>query len=301
MIPSGLEMGPMRKRFLAYGFSAVLTGGLAYLGFFYEADADPLTLLSSIDIQIRLAGAMSETDREGRPVEIRIQMLAEVRSNLDRVEAQLPNFAPAREYRAFLSFLDADYLGAAGHYRAIRGMEECSEQLWDSSVFNEVRMLRLAGEPERALEVLTAHRSRLQEANSGTADLHQAQILGGLGRSEEAVKIAVRIGRRGVEDPTAAVEAGQLLEGLRRIEEADAAYRAASRGSPAANYYRARLKIRTGDVDRGMRLLELAVSATPSEVRKWVARDSKDWEAVAGSKCFRDLVGPAGPASAPGR
>jgi tetratricopeptide (TPR) repeat protein len=294
-------MGPTRKRVLAYGFSTLLVGGLTYVGFFYEAEADPITLLSSVDIQIRLASVMPETNREGAPLETRVRMLREVRSNLDRVEAQLPNFAPAREYRAFLTFLDGDHLAAAGHYRALRGMDECTEDLWDSSIFNEVRMLRLAGEPERALEVLMAHTNGLQESNRGTADLHQARLLGSLGRTDSAVELAIRIGRRGAEDPTAALEAGRLLEGLERIEEADAAYRAASPGKPAANYYRARLKIRIGDVDRGMRLLELAVSATPSEVHNWVARDSKDWEAVAGTKRFRDLVGAEGPASAPRR
>ena len=116
-------MGPTRKRVLAYGFSTLLVGGLTYLGFFYEAAADPITLLSSVDIQIRLASVMPETNREGGPLETRVRMLREVRSNLDRVEAQLPNFAPAREYRAFLAFLDGDHLAAAGHYRALRAAQ----------------------------------------------------------------------------------------------------------------------------------------------------------------------------------
>ena len=290
-------MQAARKRVLIYSLSALLTGGLLYVGFLYEAEADSMTLLSSVDIQIRLVSGMPEKDQQGNAIQSRVQMLRDIRTNLKLVEARLPDFAPAREYRAFLTYLEGDYRGAADHYRTARGMDECSEEMWDSLVINEARMLRLAGDLERALQVLTDSMDRLQGATRGVAGLNQARILEKMGRTEQAVEIADGVGRRGAEDPMAAMEAGRLLEDWHRIDEAEAAYRAASEGDLVGNYYRARLKVRIGDVDRSMRLLELAVSAAPSRVRKLVARDSQDWEVVAGDKRFASLVGSEAPAS----
>ena len=85
------------------------------------------------------------------------------------------------------------------------------------------------------------------------------------------------------------------------MDRAEVAYLAASEADPTGHYYHARLKIRMGDVDRSMGLLELAVSASPFKVRALANRDAQDWEVVAETKRFRTLVGPEGPASSPGR
>ncbi len=294
-------MGPTRRRLLAYGLSTAVVGGLVYVGFVYEAEPDPMQLLSSLDIQIRLAGGMPEKDKDGVVVEIRAQMLRDVRRDLERVEMGLPNSAQVREYRAFLSYLEGDTRGSAEHYRVARGMDGCSEVLWGSLVINEVRMLRLAGDLDRALEVLVSNRDRLQKDVLGQADLHQARILDRLGRTEEAVRLTDEVGQRGAEFPMAAMEAGGLLETWQRMDRAEVAYLAASEADPTGHYYHARLKIRMGDVDRSMGLLELAVSASPAKVRALVNRDVQDWEVVAETKRFRTLVGPEGPASSPGR
>lgn len=294
-------MGPTRKRLTAYGLSAAVVGGLVYAGFVYEAEPDAMTLLSSVDIQIRLASGMPEKDEDGEVVEIRAKMLREIRRDLDRVEKQLPNSAQVAEYRAFLAYVEGDARVAAELYRAARELDGCSQDLWDSLVINEVRMLRLVGDLDTALAVLVSNRDRLQSEVLGTADLHQARILDGMGRTEEAVLLTDGVGQRGAEYPMAAMEAGGMLEAWRKMDRAEAAYLAASRGDPTGHYYHARLKVRMGDVDRSMGLLELAVSAAPSKVRALVDRDAQDWEVVAGTRRFRTLMSPEGSASTPGR
>ncbi|MEM7204854.1 MAG: hypothetical protein AAF628_31655 [Planctomycetota bacterium] len=159
-------MNPLAKRLLSYGAATALTGGMIYAGFVYQADPDLLTMVSSVDVQLRMASVMPEREKDGTLVQERADLLKSARTFLDRIERVEPDYPPAYEYRAFLAYLEKDYAGAAGHYATLRGLEGCSDELREHSVVNQVKMLKMAGDDAGAQKVAQAHEASLSAENA---------------------------------------------------------------------------------------------------------------------------------------
>ena len=122
------------RRVVAYGASTFVVAGLVYGGFFREVDPDVYTMLGSVEVKLRLASAMPAVGKDGKPLPARQDLMEQARDYLQRIERQQPDLAQAREYLAFLSYLEGDYDTAAGVYEKLRSHEECTPQLHDASV-----------------------------------------------------------------------------------------------------------------------------------------------------------------------
>lgn len=172
-------MGDLKRRVLGYGATVAVLSALFWVGFVYEASADAGTLLSSADVQLRLATSMPAADEDGRAFEARETLLGEVKSTLEEIEKQEPGLAITREYRAYLAFLEGRFDEAAALYEEQRGSRECSPEMRDQSVINQARMLRMAGRTAEARTVLERYRGELDEPYADAARTELSQLPAG--------------------------------------------------------------------------------------------------------------------------
>lgn len=287
-------------RVVGYGTAAAVLAGLVYGGFIYRAEADLTTTLSSIDTQLRLAHAIPAVDKQGKPLSARLEMLASVDQMLTGAEALHPDNPMLAEYRGFLCMLRGEHQAAAGHYRRARAMPGVDADMRDTLVFNEARLLAKAGMQQQALQVYEQYQGGLQAKFQDQGVLEQAELLAAMGRSAEAQSRLAPLLRDAAVHPSATVQAGRQLEALGCPEAAEAAYEAAARTIPGANYWRSLLKLRLGQTDRCLELLALAVAAAPAEVRQLVDKDQQTWQGLANDARFQRLMD-AGRPAAPGR
>ena len=150
-------MKSITARVGAYGVAVVLSGGLIYSGFIYESDPDLLTMVSSVEVQLRMASVMPERGEDGKVVVERVDLLSSAREFLDRIDRMQPNFPPACDYRAYLAYLDKDYGEAARLYGRVRSLRECTAEQSQQAVINQARMLRMDGEVAAAAKLLEDH------------------------------------------------------------------------------------------------------------------------------------------------
>ena len=150
-------MGETKRRVIGYGAAGAMAAGLAWAGFVYEADPDIMTMLGSVDIQLRLASGMPSKDKSGEEPSARTELRCSARRYLDRIDALEPQYPPAREYRAFLACREHDYAAAARLYESLRALPGCAADLRDQSILNESRMLRLSGRATDAELLLRTH------------------------------------------------------------------------------------------------------------------------------------------------
>lgn len=183
-------MNAMQKRGAAYGAAAVVCGGLVYAGCVYESDPDVLTMLGSVDVQLRMASVMPERDKAGGLVAERAVLLASARDYLDRIERLESRSVPTLEYRAFLAYLERDYARAAALYREMRTAADCTDDLRDQAVLNEARVLRMAGRDGEAATLLEWYREKFLPENADAARRELAQAVGAAGRSTPAARPA---------------------------------------------------------------------------------------------------------------
>jgi tetratricopeptide (TPR) repeat protein len=287
------------NRITGYGASAIVIAGLIYAGFVHETDADPMTLLGSATVQIRLASSFPRKDKAGQPNAARQEMLDHAREFVNKARKQAPDLHAGIELDAHLSYMDGDYKKAANLFREAQGSRESTPESSVIDRLNEARMWRAAEDPEKALEVLEQI-SEFLVSHATTAQLQRAHVLVELGRGDEAVDIATRLAWS-AKDSATLVDAGLMLESQKETEIAEAAFRAAAESEPTANYYVARLKIYEEDFDRGLELLKRAVSADGRLVRSMLTRDSETWEAVAEDERFKGLFTSSDEPAKPGR
>jgi len=285
------------RRIWFYGTAAVVLGGLIYGGFVYGARPGVGTLLSSADIQLRLAHGIPALDADGRPVAARCELLDQAEVNLEGAMEQAPDSPIVAEFQGFLRQLRGDWRGAAGEYRRARTLPACRPDQRDTLIFNEARALDRAGDPAAALAVFMDCGGQLQERFVLQQAIEEVGLLRQLGRGEEALQ---RLQRAAASDePVAWLQAALGYEDLGRADLAVGLLGRAVDTIPVAQYHLARLKLLEGDVDISLKLLESAAKAVPAAVSRLVRMDEDVWQVVAEDERFRQLVAPA--TAAPGR
>lgn len=285
------------RRALLYGSAVPVLAALVWAGFVREADPDLGTLLSSIDVQLRLAAGMPAADAGGKPVAARVQLIEAASGHLQRARRIAPDSPIVAEFEGFRARLDGDHRAAAGHYRRARSLPGCEPEQRDTLVFNEARMLGAAGEHAAGLAVLTENEGNLQPAYRLQCGIERAGMLHRLGRDDEAASLLTAA--TASEQPLAWLQAGCLYAEMGRGQQAEAALRRAADGVPIADYHLARLKLTQGDADTSLRLLERAAKAAPAEVGRLLREDAAAWQVLAADARFVELT--AVRAATPGR
>ena len=275
---------------------------MLYFGFFRQVDADPEMLLSSVDVQLRLAGGMPELDRDGAPLAARRELLGKVRGMLETIDRSGMDTAVVDEYWAYLLRLEGDVDGAVARYRRVRTRPDCAPELRESAFFNEARTLSAAGRGDEALEALASARGELRGELQIEADLLMASIHRGLGRDDKVAELADAVISNADASPMARVRSGRMLEQLGSTERAEAAYVQAGEDSGLALYCRARLKLTQGDADTALELLERAAAAEPARVARLLDEEAEAWAAVQQTERYQQIGnGSAGDTATPSR
>ena len=283
-------MNTTTRRALLYGGAALTLGAIALANHAVSRDADVMTLLSSVDVQLRLAHGMPAVNRDGAPLTAREQMITAAEASLATVERVAPGMAVAAEFRGFAHMLRGEYAAAAGAYARARGCDDCGQEQRDVLAFNEARMLTAAGRHEAALAVFAEHAEALDARYGHQRVLEEAAILRQLGRDGEARHRLARVLADEAAGPMAWLQAG-----VQHLELGDDALAAGALGRvaadvPIADYYLALLKLRQGDADTSLVLLGRAAEAAPAEVRKRLHDEAASWSAVAGEARFQELT-----------
>lgn len=292
-------MNEIHKRAMLYGGAALLVGCVGVAAAVVEAEADSMTLLSSIDVQLRLAHGIPQLDKQGRPLSAREEMVDEAIASLEAVERQMPGMAITAEFRGFAHMLKGEFEAAAACYARARDCVDCGDEQRDVLAFNQARMLSQAGDDAGALAVFERHAEALDSRFGQQRRIEQAPILQALGRSDDAVaELEIVLADASVE-PMVWVQAGYALERIGRPERAEAAYVQSVAGAPIANYYMARLKLQQGDVDIAMECLERAFASAPADTARLIREESEGWQAVSEDERFVRLTRSV--AATPGR
>ncbi len=291
-------MNDIAKRIAGYGIGTAVVAGLTYAVLVREIDADTMSLLSSAHAQLGLAQNFPVQDREGRPNEARVKMLLEVRDLIKRARVQEPDLHAGIQLEAHLSWTNGDYRKAATLFQEAQTSRDKTPETSVIDRLNEARMWRAAGNPEKALRVLDPL-SGFLVGQAMSTQIQQALVLVELERPAEAVAIAKRVAHS-CTDAVLLIDVGRLLESQDETAAAEVAYRNAATSMPLANYYVARLKIRSQEFDSGVDLLKQALAADTSRIGAMLERDAKTWQAVRDDTRFKDLISSAS-AATPGR
>ncbi len=292
-------MNEAQGRALLYGGAMVLVGGLCAASLLYRPEPDVYTLLSSADVQLRLAYAIPAVDKQGVALSSRDEMIADAQKHLEMVEKIKPGMACTAEFRGFVHMLRGEPKQAAAVYAEARNCQDCTAEQGDVLAFNEARMLAEAGEVDAALRVFSVHAARLDSRFGTQRQLEEASILRRAGRLQEAeARVDVVVAGAAV-DAMSWLQAGREYLELGEHDKAERALTAAQADVPIANYYLARLKLAAGDVDRTLALLETATAAVPGDARRLLREEADVWQGIATDVRFEQLQTPR--AATPGR
>ena len=286
------------SRILLYSTATLCAAALCYLGFVHEPKPDYLTDLSAARMQLGIAHAMPAVDKDGNELDARRKLVATAREQVARAASQHPDLLATREMQAFLAMVDGMHLDAARLYGEALELEGVDEEVHDSLVFNQVRCLDQGGESARGLAVLDEALADIQDKYQTEALLLRARLLARSGDRTHAVELLRDLGTRDGVVAMARVDAGEQLEGLGLLVDAEAAYALAAESEPLAHYFLSRLKVRAGDVDESLVLLEREAAAAPAEVRKRLTKDASAWRLVEADGRFQAVQGTV---ASPGR
>ncbi|MEY2716052.1 MAG: hypothetical protein RIT24_2395 [Planctomycetota bacterium] len=286
-----------RLRAALYGAAVSAAGALLWLGFVHEPAPEFAQLLSQVNANLRLANSIPAVDKDGAPVAAHEQLLVAAERDIALARAQRTDSAVLAEFEGFACSLRGKDEQAAAHYRRARSLPDCEKSQRDVLTFNEARMLRRAGKPEAALAVLDDAQTSFEGAYAAQCRVERAELLGQLSRvetpdsaSRRARSVALLDEVLGGEVPVAWAQAGQVYQSLGLENEAEAAWAKASATVPIADGFRARLKLKAGDVDTALQLFERAAKAAPAEMRRLVREDPAAWQAIAKDARFVQLV-----------
>ncbi|MBL8725364.1 MAG: hypothetical protein JNK49_15080 [Planctomycetes bacterium] len=283
-------MNEAKRRVWLYGSGLAIVGGLLGSWWMQRSDADAITLLSSADVQLRMAYAMPLADREGRVLPARAELIAAAEQNLATVDRMTPGMACTAEFRGFAHMLRGECAAAAAAYRTARTCADCTAEQRDVLVFNEARMLAKAGRGTEALAVFAANAEPLDERYGPQRRIEEIGILCDLGRKDEAQARLEAILSESSLDALARLQGAQLCERIGQLLAAQANYQAVAEQVPIANYHLARLKLASGDVDTAFVLLERAASAAPAEVRRLLQEEPSVWQVAAADARFQEYL-----------
>lgn len=292
-------MNQGQKRALLYGSAAVVLAALGLVAANTSAEGDIETLLSSANVQLRLAYAMPANDLQGKAFTSRIELIASAESFLASVERREPGLACTAEFRGFASMMKGDFQAAAEAYSKAQRCADCQDEQRDVLAFNEARMQALAGNGVAALATFSRHAALLDRRFGHQRAIEEAGILRVLHRDTEAEQRLSVVVEDGAAEPMAWLQAGREFERLGCSERAEAAYQRAAKSVPVADFHLARLKLQQGAVDTSLELLGRAEAAVPAEVRRLVREEPDAWRALAEDARFKQLMAPR--TATPGR
>jgi tetratricopeptide (TPR) repeat protein len=286
-------------RWFLYGGASAVVVGVACAWACTETEADVSVLLGSANVQLQAAYMTPAADREGAALSSRKELIATAIGHLESVERRRPGMAVTAEFRGFAHMLSGEQLLAAACYGRARDCDDCSDEQRDVVTFNQARMLASAGEGERALRVLDRNKRQLDARYGHSRRLKEAEILIELGRPEAAVQRLTVVSADAAAPPMARLEAGRRFLQLGHADAAEPLLEGACADQPIAAYDLARLKLRAGDVDESMELLERALMARPTEVRQRLRDEADAWSVVSQDARFLQLE--VAPLASPGR
>jgi tetratricopeptide (TPR) repeat protein len=292
-------MNELQKRAALYGIGIAIVGGLGFAMANSRAEADVATLLSSADVQLRLAYGIPARDLQGQELDTRSRMVADSVANLEIVERLEPGLAVTAEFRGFAHMLRGEFREAAALYARAQACKDCGDEQRDVLAFNQARMLAQAGDHDRALAVFAQHAQRLDTRFGHQRRIEEAGILLAAGRQAEATARVESVFADATAEPHARLQAAELALRLHLDGKAESVLADLAAQVPIADYSRALLKLRQGDADTGMQLLERAAQAVPAEVRRRIETDPDAWRAVSGDARFQQVYAPR--AATPGR
>lgn len=292
------DMHETTKRLFLYGAAAALIGGIGYAMATVDRSADTTTLLSSAQTQLGLAYAIPATDKQGKALSARDDMIAQAVVALEQVERRSPGMACTAEFRGFAHMLRAEFVDAAACYEQAQRCLDVQAEQRDVLAFNQARMLAKAGRGEDALAVFRAHDKALDARFGQQRAIEEAAILRGLGRVEEAVATLEAALAGDSTEPVVWLQAGLELEQLGRLSRAEEVYTHIVSTVPIAEYHIGRLKLRAGAVDSALDCLERAAKGAPAEVRRLVHDEPDVWRALAKDARYEQITAPL---ATPGR
>lgn len=282
-------MKEIQKRALLYGGAALVLGALGIACTVGRSGADVMTLLSSADVQLRLAHAIPAKDQHGAELSSRLDMIADAEKNLALVERMEPGKAVTAEFLGFALMLRGRYEEAAACYARARTCADCGDEQRDILLFNQARMLAKAGRREAALAAFASGGKALDARFGHQRSLEEATILRELGLRHDAEQRLDAIARDASAPPMASLQAGLEYFELGHDDKAQTAFERAAAAVPIADYHLARLKLRRGEVDTCMQLLERVSRVMPAEVRRRIQQEPDAWREIAGLPRFQEL------------
>jgi tetratricopeptide (TPR) repeat protein len=285
-------MQELHQRALLYGGASLLLAGIGYVWATHSAEADAMTLLSSADVQLRLAYAIPAVDKQGKVLETREEMIAQAERYLADVERIEPGMAVTAEFLGFAHSLRGRFVEAAAAYARARQCQDCGAEQRDVLAFNEARMLAQGGKLEPALAAFTREAKALDRRFGHQRSLEEATILRQLGRTADAEQRLATVLNDDTAQPMASLQAGLEYLELGKPAAAEQAFTRAAPQVPIADYHLARLKLQAGDVDTCLGLLERVAAAQPAEVRRRLREEAGAWSAVTTDARFQELVSP---------
>ena len=290
-------MNEYMSRVLLYGGAFVAVAGIAIAWSNTSTDADVMTLLSSADSQLRMAHAIPPVDLQGKRLDKRDEMIVHAIEQLGKVERIEPGLACTAEFRGFAHMLQGEFSEAAACYQDASMRNDCGDEQRDILAFNQARMLIQAGDAERALEVFATNKLTLDARYGHQRRLEEATILRELGRTEEAFARLEVVSSDADASSMARLQAGREYAELGDFPAAEEALRGAQNEIPIADYYLAQLKLRQGQADICIELLERVSKSRPTEVRRMLREEAEAWSAVSQDARFQELskVLPASP------
>jgi tetratricopeptide (TPR) repeat protein len=287
------------KRVMLYGGALLVIGGIATAWANASTEADILTLLSGAQAQLQLAYVIPKNDLEGEELTERANLIALANDQLERVDRIQPGMACTAEFRGFAHMLVDEFVEAASCYSIARKCADCDVESGAILAFNQARMLARAEKPAAALAVFDSSKGLIDQFYRHSRVLEQAEILAAVGRADDAVKLLDVLSMEDDVEPMVWIKAAQQYEDMGRFKAAEQALLRARMDLPIADYYLARLKLREGDSDIGIELLERASKAHPTEVRQLLLEEADAWAAVSENVRFQELSKPQ--PVAPGR
>lgn len=291
-------MNSLARRACLYGSAAVAIASIGLVWVSRPKDADLMTLLSSVDTQLRLAHGIPARDAQGKLLSARTDMITAAEKYLVEIERMRPGIACAAEFRGFAHMLKEQYVQAADWYERAQRCRDCTEEQRDVLAFNQARMLAKAGRGQQALGVFAQHGKRLDSRFGTQRFLEEAAILRTLGRADEARQKLAAVVAEPSTSPVARMLAGIEYGALGDHATAVQLLASVSEDVPIAAYHLAQLKLQQGDVDSSLDLLGRAAKAQPAEVRRKLRDEATAWSAVAADVRFQEITksGPAAPA-----
>ena len=282
-------MNELMSRVLLYGGASVAIAGIAIAWSTTSTEADVMTLLSSADSQLRMAEAIPAVDLKGQRFDKRDAMIVHAIGQLRKVEILEPGMACTAEFRGFAYMLQGDYSEAAACYQDARTCKDCGDEQHDILAFNQARMLVQAGDAVGALKIFTDNKTAFDARYGHQRRLEEAEILRGLGRATEAFARLKVVSSDVNAPPMARLQAGREYGELADYAAAEEALVSVRDEIPVADYYLAQLKLRQGQVDKCMELLERVSNVRPAEVRRMLREEADAWSAVAQDVRFQEL------------